>query len=97
MPFVGECCAGWDEFERDQRVMVMLGSHLRLPPEPKDDVIVLDEPLPGADEVEPARPPRRTNSVALNIKKLQLLKIGCSFWSFRRYALISLTAFGTTS
>ncbi len=47
MPFVGECCAGWDEFERDQRVMVMLGSHLRLPPEPKDDVIVLDEPLPG--------------------------------------------------
>jgi hypothetical protein len=38
-----------DEFKRDNRVLILLGSHFILPPELKENIILLDEPLPDRE------------------------------------------------
>lgn len=40
-----------DAFKVDQRTLVLLGKHFPVPAELADDVLVLEEPLPGEDEL----------------------------------------------
>ena len=41
-----------DPFKGDKRQMIMLGASFSLPPELTGDVLMLEEPLPGAEELE---------------------------------------------
>jgi hypothetical protein len=41
-----------DDYKSNRRTLVMLATHITLPPELVQDVLVLDEPLPGEDQIK---------------------------------------------